>query len=80
GRSAVTSITNGGTGWSINDTITIASTSLPSGVTPMVLKVEWIKPSVQDVLIPQGAGTTQLISGDGSGVSPATSMNAPADI
>ena len=80
GRAAVTTITDGGTAWSINDTITIPATSLPSGVNPMVLKVEWIKPSVQDVLTPQGTGTTQLISGDGSGVSPATSMNAPADI
>ncbi len=78
GRAGVTTITDGGTSWAANDTITIAAVDLPSGVTPLVLKVEWIKPSVQDVLIPQGG--TQLISGDGSGVSPATSMNAPADI
>ena len=78
GRAAVTSITDGGTGYAINDTITIQAVDLPSGVTPLVLKVEWILPSVNDVLIPQGG--TQLISGDGSGVSPATSMNAPADV
>ena len=78
GRAGVTSITSKGTAWSIGDTITIPATSLPSGTTPIVLRVEWITPSVNDVILPPSG--TKLIEGDGSGVSPATSENANADI
>ena len=80
GRAGVTSITNGGTGWAEDETITILAATLPSGTDNLVLKIEWIKPSVRDTLLPTGVGSTQLIQGDGSGVAPPTSANAVADI
>ena len=80
GRAGVTSITSGGTGWAEDETITILAATLPSGTDNLVLKIEWIKPSVRDTLLPTGVGSTQLIQGDGSGVAPPTSANAVADI
>lgn len=80
GRAGVTSITADGTGWTEDELITIPAASLPSGTDELVLKVEWIKPSVRDTLLPTGVGKTQLISGDGSGVTPPTSANAVSDI
>ncbi len=80
GRAAVTTITDGGTGWGEDEVVTIAAASLPAGNTDLVLEVDWRRPSVNDVLLPTAVGATQLIDGDGSGVTPAVSMNAPADI
>ena len=63
GRAAVTTISAAGTGWVEDETITISSASLPNGTTDMVIMVDWIKPSVQDVLLPTATGATQLIQG-----------------
>ncbi len=80
GRAAVTTISAAGTGWVEDETVTISAASLPNGTTDMVIMVDWIKPSVQDVLLPTATGATQLIQGDGSPVSPPTSVNATSDI
>ena len=80
GRAAVTTISASGTGWQEDETITISAAQLPNGVTDMVIMVDWIKPSVNDVLLPTGVGATQLIEGDGSPVSRPTSINATSDI
>jgi len=80
GRAGITKIVSAGGGYTAGDVITISAASLPSGGDDLVLKVDWTLPSVPDVLTPTGVGTTKLIEGDGSGVSPGTSYNANADI
>ena len=80
GRAGITKIVNAGGGYTPGDKITIPGVTFPSGSDDLVVKVDWTLPSVSDVLTPSGAGTTKLIEGDGSGVSPGTSYNANADI
>jgi len=80
GRAGLSKIVDAGGGYSTGDVITIPAASLPSGGDDLKLKVDWVLPSVPDVLTPTGVGATKLIEGDGSGVSPGTSYNANADI
>ena len=79
GRVAVSNIVNKGSGFATGNKLTIPA-SVFSGNDDIVLQVAWVLPSVADVLTPTGAGTTQLIDGDGSTVSPPTALNATADL
>lgn len=80
GRAGITKIVSPGQSFTINDELTIPKASLPSGQDDLVLKISWTLPSVASVITPTGTGNVQLIDGDGSGVTPATSANAVADI
>ena len=79
GRVAVSNIVNKGSGFATGNKLTIPA-AVFSGNDDIVLQVAWVLPSVADVLTPTGAGTTQLIDGDGSTVSPPTALNATADL
>ena len=79
GRIGVSNVVAKGSGFSTGDKLTIPA-SVFSGNDETILQVAWVLPSVADVLTPTGAGTTQLIDGDGSTVSPPTALNATADL
>ena len=79
GRVAVSNIVDKGSGFATGNKLTIPA-AVFSGNDDIVLQVAWVLPSVADVLTPTGAGTTQLIDGDGSTVSPPTALNATADL
>ena len=79
GRVAVSNIVNKGSGFATGNKLTIPA-AVFNGSDDIVIQVAWVLPSVADVLTPTGAGTTQLIDGDGSTVSPPTALNATADL
>ena len=79
GRVAVSNITAKGSGFATGDKLTIPG-SVFGGQDQVVLQIAWVLPSVADVITPSGAGTVQLMSGDGSAISPPTALNATADL
>ena len=79
GRVDVSNIVNKGSGFATGDKLTIPATVF-SGNDDVILQVAWVLPSVADVLTPTAAGTTKLIDGDGSTVTPPTALNATADL
>ena len=79
GRIGVSNIVNKGSGFNTGDKLVIPA-SVFGGNDETVLQIAWVLPSVADVLTPTSAGTTQLIDGDGSTVSPPTALNATADL
>ena len=79
GRVAVSNITAKGSGFATGNKLTIPG-SVFGGQDQVVLEIAWVLPSVADVITPSGAGTVQLMSGDGSAVTPPTALNATADL
>ena len=81
GRVGIDNVVAPGSGFAAGNQFTIPASLFGSNAQEdVVLEVQWVLPSVADVLTPSGAGTTQLIAGDGDTTTPPTSANATADI
>lgn len=80
GRVGIDSIVASGSGFAQGNQFTIPASFFPNGTEDVVIEVQWVLPSVADVLTPTGTGTTQLIAGNGDTSTPPTSANATADI
>lgn len=79
GRFSINSIQSNGSGFAINDELTIPAAYL-NGNEDVVLQVQYTLPAVADVLIPVSAGSTQLIAGYGDTNTPPVTLNSPADL
>lgn len=79
GRVAVSNVVSKGSGFATGDKLSIPG-SVFGGQDEVVIQIAWVLPSVSDVITPSGAGTVQLMAGDGASVSPPTALNATADL